>query len=100
MPEVQESQGFKTLHSNLTVDLEKFHAMITTEYVLKANNLNVEAKKIQYFATICKWIRGLAQVFIVQQNIQNYSKDIAVLDLIASNQDKVLTSLGIPLPIF
>ncbi len=54
MPEVQESQGFKTLHSNLTANLEKVRAMITTEYVLKANNLNVEAKKIRYFATICK----------------------------------------------
>ncbi len=45
MPEVQESQGFKTLRSNLTADLEKFRVMITTEYVLKANDLNVEAKK-------------------------------------------------------
>ncbi len=60
MPEVQESQGFKTLRSNLTADLEKFRVTITTEYVLKANNLNVEAK----FAAVCKWIRGLAQVFI------------------------------------
>ncbi len=64
MPEVQESQGFKTLHSNLTADLEKFRMMITTEYVLKANNLNVEAEKTRYFAAVCKWIHGLAQVFI------------------------------------
>jgi hypothetical protein len=100
MPEVQESQGFKTLRSNLTADLEKFPAMITTEYVLKANDLNVEAKKIRYFTAVCKWIRGLAQVFIAQKNIRNYSEDVAVLDLIASNQDKVLASLGIPLPNF
>ncbi len=43
--------------------------MITTEYVLKANDLNVKAKKTQYFAAVCKWIRSLAQVFIAQQNI-------------------------------
>ncbi len=45
MPEVQESQGFKTLRSNLTADLEKFRMMITTEYALKANDVNVKAKK-------------------------------------------------------
>ncbi len=77
MPEVQESQGFKTLRSNLTADLEKFRVMITAEYVLKANDLNVEAKKTQYFVAVCKWIHSLAQVFIAQQNIQNYSKDVA-----------------------
>jgi hypothetical protein len=44
MPEVQESQGFKALCNDLTAELEKFHAMITQEYVLKANYLNVNAK--------------------------------------------------------
>ena len=71
--------------------------MITQEYVLKANNLNFEAKKRRYNTAICKWIRGLAEVFIVQQNIYNYNEDVAVLDLIAGNQDDILVSLGIPL---
>jgi hypothetical protein len=31
MPEVQESQGFKTLHSNLAADLEKILAHIMKE---------------------------------------------------------------------
>jgi hypothetical protein len=43
------------------------------------------------------WIRGLAQAFIPQQNIYNYNEDVAVLDLIAGNQDDILASLGIPL---
>jgi hypothetical protein len=45
MPEVQESQGFKALRNDLAAELEKFRLMITQEYVLKANNLNVDAKK-------------------------------------------------------
>jgi hypothetical protein len=57
MPEVHESKGFKTLHNNLTADLEKYRAMITQEYVLKANDLNVEAKRTRYYTAICKWIR-------------------------------------------
>ena len=96
MPEVQESQGFKALRNNLTADLEKFRAMITQEYILKANDMNVEAKRSRYNAAICKWIWGLAQAFIVQQNIYNYNEDVAVLDLIAGNQDDILVLLRIP----
>ena len=69
MPEVQESQGFKALRNDLTGELEKFCVMITQEYVLKANDLNVDAKRRRYHGAICKWIRGLAQAFIAQQNI-------------------------------
>jgi hypothetical protein len=97
MPEVQESQGFKTLRDDLAADLEKFRAMIMQEYVLKANELNVEAKRTRYCTAICKWIRGLAQAFIAQQNIYSYNEDVAMLDLIANN---LLVSLGIPLPKF
>ena len=60
MPEVQESQGFRALRNNLSVDLEKFRLMITQEYVLKVNGLNLEAKKRRYKTAICKWIHGLA----------------------------------------
>ncbi len=45
MPEVQESQGFMTLRSDLAADLELFHDRITKEYVFKANDMNVEAKR-------------------------------------------------------
>ncbi len=100
MPEVQESQGFKTLRNDLAVDLEKFCAMIMQEYVLKANDLNGDAKQGRYHAAICKWIRGLAQAFIAQQNIYNYNEDIPVVDLINGNQDDILVLLGIPLPKF
>ncbi len=56
MPEVHKSQGFKTLRNNLTVDIEKYRAMITQEYVLNAKDLNVEAKRTIYYTAICKWI--------------------------------------------
>jgi hypothetical protein len=35
------------------------------EYVLKANDLNVDANRTRYHAAICKWIQGLAQAFIM-----------------------------------
>jgi hypothetical protein len=82
------------------VELEKFQEMITQEYVLKANDMNVKAKRTRYYTAICKWIQGLAQAFIAQQNIYNYNEDVAVLDLIAGNQDDILVLLGIPLPKF
>jgi hypothetical protein len=91
MPEVQESQGFKTLHSDLATDLEILCAGIMKEYVLKANDMNVEAKRTQYHFAICKWMRGLAAAFIVQTGVTNYNKDVAVMDLIATHQDKILS---------
>jgi hypothetical protein len=54
MPEVQESQDFKALRNDLTAELEKFRVMITQEYVLKANDLNVDAKRGKSYAAICK----------------------------------------------
>jgi hypothetical protein len=97
MPEVQESQGFKTLRNNLTMDLEKNCAVIMQNYVLNVNDMNVEAKRERYCAAICKWIRGLAQAFIVQHGINNYNEDVAVIDLIASAPDNILVPLGITL---
>ncbi len=96
---VQESQVFKALHNN-RADLEKFRAMIMQEYVLKANVMNVKAKQTIYYATICKLVWGLDQAFIVQHKIYNFNKDVAVLDLIADNQDNILVLLGIPFPKF
>jgi hypothetical protein len=96
-PEVQESEGFKTHHNNLTADLEKICAIIMQNYVLKVNDMNIEAKRERYHAAICKWICGLAQVFIAQQGVNNYNKYVAMMDLIASGQDDILVLLGITL---
>jgi hypothetical protein len=100
MPEVQESQGFKTLRSDLTAELESFRARITRDYVLKANDMNVEAKRTRFHFAVCKWMRGLAAAFIAQAGVKNYSEDTAVIDLLALSQDQVLASLAIPLPTF
>jgi hypothetical protein len=58
------------------MDLEKFCAHITKEYVLKANNMNVKVKRTRYHFAIFKWMRGLAAAFIAQQGILNYNKDV------------------------
>jgi hypothetical protein len=100
MPEVQESQGFKTLRNNLTSDLEEICAMIMQNYVLKANDMNIKAQRERYRAVICKWIHGLAQAFIMQQGVNNYNEGITRMDLIASAQDGILVPLGITLPNF
>jgi hypothetical protein len=74
--------------------------MIMQDYVLKVDNMNVEAKRERYRASICKWIHGLAQAFIPQHGINNYNEDVAVMDLIASALDNILVPLGITLPKF
>jgi hypothetical protein len=70
------------------------------EYVLKANDMNVKAKRTRYHFAICKWIRGLAVAFVVQQGISNYNEDVVVMDLLASSQYEILALLAIPLQNF
>jgi hypothetical protein len=98
MPELQESQGFKTLRKNLAMDLEKNSAMIMQNYVLKVDTMNVKAKRERYHAAICNWICGLTQAFITLHGINNYNEDVAVMELIASAPDNILVPLGITLP--
>ena len=62
--------------------------------------MTVDAMKTRYHASICKWIRGLATVFIAQQGIENYNGDVAIMDLIAINQDALLVPLGLTIPQF
>ncbi len=69
-------------------------------YVLKVNDMIVEAKQERYRASICKWIHRLAQAFIAQHGINNYNEDVAVMDLIASALDDILVPLEIILPKF
>ncbi len=68
--------------------------------MLKLDDIDVEAKRERYHAAICKWIRGLAQAFIAQHGINNYNKDVAVMDLIARAPEDILVPLGITLPKF
>ncbi len=70
-------------------------------YVLKVDDMNVEAKRERYRDTIiCKWIRGLAQAFIAQHGINNYNEDVAMMDLITSAQEDILVPLRVTLPKF
>ena len=82
---VQESQAFTALGDKLTTYLEEFCMHITQNYVLVASNMTVNAMKTWYHASICKWIRGLATVFIAQQGIKNYNGDVEIMDIITIN---------------
>jgi hypothetical protein len=97
---VQESQAFTTLRDELTADLEKFRMHVTRTYVLVASDMTVDAMKTRYHASICKWIRGIATVFIAQQGIENYNEDAAIMDIIAIDQDTLLVPLGLTIPQF
>ena len=68
--------------------------MITKEYIIKVSNLNIATKKMRYHVAICKWMQGLAQVFTAQQGVKNYSKDVAIINLITKHRDDILVPLG------
>ncbi len=48
LPEIEQSEGFKALRNDFTIDLENFRMSIMQKYVFPVNDLNVEAKKHQF----------------------------------------------------
>jgi hypothetical protein len=62
--------------------------------------MTVDGMKTRYHASICKWIRGIATVFIAQQGIKNYNEDAAIMDIIAIDQDALLVPFGLTIPQF
>jgi hypothetical protein len=94
LPEVEQSKGFKALHNDFTIDLENFRVSIMQKYVFPVNNLNVEAKKHQFYIAFCKLLRGLATIYIVQCGIKGYPKDVAVADLITAKNDTILVPIN------
>ena len=95
LPEVEQSEGFKALRNDFTIDLEKFRMSIMQNYVFPVNDLNVEAKKNQFYIAFCKLLRGLATIYIAQCGITGYPEDVAIADLIAAKSDTVLVPIGL-----
>ena len=56
LPEVEQSEGFKALRNDFTIDLEKFRMSIINyeKYVFPLNDLNVEAKRHRFHIALCK----------------------------------------------
>jgi hypothetical protein len=95
LPEVEQSEGFKALRNNFTIDLEKFRMSIMQNYVFPLNDLNVEAKRHQFHIAFCKLLRGLATIYIAQCGITGYSEDVAIADLIAIKNDTILVPVNL-----
>jgi hypothetical protein len=94
LPEVEQSEGFKALHNNFTFDLEKFRMSIMQKYVFPVNNLNVKAKKHQFYIAFCKLLHGLATIYIAQCGIRGYPEDAAIANLIAEKNNIILVPIN------
>ncbi len=64
------------------------------KYVFPVNNLNVKAKKHQFYIAFCKLLRGLATIYIAQCGIKGYPKDVATANLIAAKNDTILVPIN------
>ncbi len=73
LPEVEQSEGFEALHNDFTNDLKNFRTSIMQKYVFLVNDLNVKAKKHQFYIAFCKLLRGLATIYIVKCGINSLS---------------------------
>jgi hypothetical protein len=94
LPEVEQSKEFKALRNDFTIDLEKFCMSIRQKYVFPVNDLNVKAKKHQFYNTFCKLLCGLATIYNAQCGIRRYSKDAAITDLVTAKNDTILVPIN------
>ena len=88
--EAQKSQAFMTLRDDLTAELEEIRVKISRNYVIKAAELTLNAKKTKYQAAVCTYVRQLAMTFIAQYDTKNYTGDQAVMDVITHKHDEML----------
>ena len=95
LPEVEQSEGFKALRNDFTIDLEKFRMSIMQNYVFPLNDMNVEAKRHQFHIALCKLLHGLATIYIAQCGITGYSEDVAIADLITIKNDTILVPVNL-----
>jgi len=95
LPEVEQSEGFKALGNDFTIDLEKFLMSIMQKYVFPLNDMNVEAKRHQFHIALCKLLHGLATIYIAQCGIMGYSEDVAIADLITIKNDTILVPVNL-----
>jgi hypothetical protein len=93
LPEVEQSEGFKALHNNFTLDLEKFQTSIMQNNISLLKDQNAKAKKHQFHIAFCKLLCVIATIYIVQCGIMGYPKDVAIADLIAAKTDTILVPI-------
>jgi hypothetical protein len=86
--------GFKALRNDFAIDLENFRMSIMQKYVFPVNDLNVEAKKHQFYIAFCKLLRGNATIYIAQCGIRRYPEDVAIADLAAAENDTILVPIN------
>ncbi len=64
------------------------------KYDFPVNDLNVEAKKHQFYIAFCKLLCGLATIYIAQCGIRGYPKDDAITDLFAAKNNTILIPIN------
>jgi len=93
VPEVSESEDFKTLNAALAEEISSFHRRLTTAYVLEVNRMNCNALHKRFHVEYAKLLPSMARGFIAEQGIENYSGHQAVVDSVATDPDEVLNVL-------
>jgi hypothetical protein len=97
---IQKSQAFMTLRDELAAELDKIRIAITRDYITKAAELTLGAKKEKYHDAFCQFIRQVAQTFIAQYDTKNYTEDQAIIDIITYREDDLLNPFKMTLKEF
>ncbi len=90
--EVKETEDFKSLCSHLAVRLEEIQRELAKDFAMRVDDMNRRALWHRFLASFCELLPKAVKVFIAQHGISGYSEHQAVVDLIATLPDEVLSA--------
>jgi hypothetical protein len=90
--EVKETEDFKSLCSHLAVRLEEIQRKLVKDFAMRVDDMNRRALWHRFLASFCELLPKAAKVFIAQHGISGYNEHQAVVDLIATLPDEVLSA--------
>lgn len=90
--EVKETEDFKSLCSHLAVRLEEIQRELAKDFAMRVDDMNRRALWHRFLASFCELLPKAVKVFIAQHRISGYSEHQAVVDLIATLPDEVLSA--------
>ena len=94
MDEVEKSEGYKALHSQLEVEIATIRREWTLKYTNVVHDYNRRALSTRFKHAFCKLLPEAARCFIAEHDVKNYGIHQAVMDLLASYPDEVTAILN------
>ena len=92
LKEVEESEEFKTLNAAMQKRIDEFKRELATTYVLKSEEMNLEAHRARLLTSFCRLLTEFAKGLIAEQGLENISEHQLVIDFFTMRTNHVIAA--------